>query len=70
MAYSYVVHAVDSGTAASKKFNIQFSTEPGGAATSNKPYISATHIKAKVNDAENTDFTVDESTSISTLSFG
>jgi len=70
MAYSYVIHTADSGTVASKKFNIQFSSEPGGAATSNKPYISATHIKTKVNDVENTDFTVDEDTAISTLTFG
>ena len=66
MAYSTVTYSASSGQASSKAFSIAFTDESGHADTSSKPFLSESHIKAKVKGVANSDFTI----SGTTLTFG
>jgi len=68
--YSKKSYTATSGQASSKQFDIAFDLESGTAATSSKPYLSASHIKAKVDGVAVTDFTINEVPAVSTLTFG
>lgn len=68
--FSKKTYTATAGQAASKQFDIAFDLESGSAATASKPYLLPAHIKAKVDGAAVTDFTIDEVPAVSTLTFG
>tara|TARA_R100000808_G_scaffold134_1_gene988 strand:+ start:20361 stop:22265 length:1905 start_codon:yes stop_codon:yes gene_type:complete len=68
--FSKKTYTTSSGQASSKQFDIAFDLEAGSTATSSKPYIATAHIKAKVRGSASTDFTINEGSTPSTLTFG
>jgi hypothetical protein len=68
--FSKKTYTATAGQAASKQFDIAFALEAGSAATASKPYLLPAHIKARVDGAAVTDFTIDEVPAVSTLTFG
>ena len=66
MAFSTVTYTYSS----SKTFNVTFSDETGSAATGSKPYLATGHIKVRVNGTDITDYTVDDSSSTTTITIG
>jgi len=68
MSYSTVTYTTSADQAASKEFDITFSSEGGGFL--NRGFILAGHIKVSIDDAEEIDFTVDTGVTPPTLTFG